>query len=171
MAAIIATRTLARLDTLISSKVRIVSIELSTSKPEFPYLASNCKSRIGLTSSGCKANQRPGPKDRNEEMALKRALSYFSIDTLIAIIAKAEPEVGMRVSDPAMKRMEVGWPTIRKIACPYQKLRTCRKARGLVSAADKFVKPSALHWSEPTPLWTMKSPSGSYFLLISTSRE
>ena len=104
-------------------------------------------------------------------MAPKRALSYFSIDTLIAIIAKAEPEVGMRVSDPAMKRMEVGWPTIRKIACPYQKLRTCRKARGLVSAADNFVKPSALHWSEPTPLWTMKSPSGSYFLLISRSRE
>src|SRR5216683_3574493 len=36
--------------------------------------------------------------------------------------------------------------------------------------AHSFVKPSALHCSEPTPLWTKNSPSGSYFLLISARR-
>jgi hypothetical protein len=42
--------------------------------------------------------------------------------------------------------------------------------RKLSAAAHSFVKPSALHCSEPTPLWTKNSPSGSYFLLISASR-
>ncbi len=36
--------------------------------------------------------------------------------------------------------------------------------------AHNFVKPSGLHCSEPTPLCTMNSPSGSYFFLISASR-
>jgi hypothetical protein len=42
--------------------------------------------------------------------------------------------------------------------------------RRLNAAAHNLVKPSALHSSEPTPLWTKNSPSGSYFLFISASR-
>lgn len=38
------------------------------------------------------------------------------------------------------------------------------------AAAHSLVKPSLLHASEPTPLWTKKSPLGSYFFLISASR-
>jgi hypothetical protein len=51
------------------------------------------------------------------------------------------------------------------------------KARGLAyrpyrrsAAAYSLVKPSTLHCSEPTPLWTKNSPSGSYFLLIAARR-
>jgi hypothetical protein len=33
-------------------------------------------------------------------------------------------------------------------------------------AYQSFVKPSVLHCSEPTPLWTKNSPSGSYFCFI-----
>lgn len=36
--------------------------------------------------------------------------------------------------------------------------------------AQSLVKPSVLHCSDPTPLWTKNSPSGSYFLLISARR-
>jgi hypothetical protein len=32
-------------------------------------------------------------------------------------------------------------------------------------ALQSFVKPSVLHPSEPTPLWTKNGPSGSYFCL------
>ena len=46
-----------------------------------------------------------------------------------------------------------------------------RKFQRESDAAHSLVKPSALHCSEPTPLWTMNSPSGSYFFLISARRE
>ena len=49
-------------------------------------------------------------------MFAEHGLPYFSIDTLIASLASAQPELGMRVSDPALKRLEVVWPTLRKIA-------------------------------------------------------
>jgi hypothetical protein len=35
---------------------------------------------------------------------------------------------------------------------------------------QSLVKPSGVHCSEPTPLWTKKRPSGSYFFLISARR-
>ena len=35
---------------------------------------------------------------------------------------------------------------------------------------QSLVKPSVVHCSEPTPLWTKKRPSGSYFFLISARR-
>jgi hypothetical protein len=38
------------------------------------------------------------------------------------------------------------------------------------TVAYSFVKPSLLHCSEPTPLWTKNSPSGSYFCLMSARR-
>jgi hypothetical protein len=46
----------------------------------------------------------------------EHGVPYFSIDTLIANLASAMPEFGMRVSDPALKRMEVVWPMIRKVS-------------------------------------------------------
>ncbi len=51
-----------------------------------------------------------------ERMLAEHGLPYFSIDTLIARVASAEPELGLRVRDPALKRMEIIWPTLRKIA-------------------------------------------------------
>ena len=38
------------------------------------------------------------------------------------------------------------------------------------TAVQSLVKPSGVHCSEPTPLWTKKRPSGSYFFLISARR-
>jgi hypothetical protein len=38
------------------------------------------------------------------------------------------------------------------------------------AGVQSLVKPSEVHCSEPTPLWTKKRPSGSYFFLISTRR-
>ena len=51
-----------------------------------------------------------------ERMLAEHELPYFSIDTLIASLANAQPELGLRVSDPPIKRMEVIWPTLRKLA-------------------------------------------------------
>ncbi len=59
---------------------------------------------------------RSGKTTLARRMLAEHGVPYFSIDTLIASLASAEPELGMRVSDPALKRMEVVWPTIRKIA-------------------------------------------------------
>ena len=39
-----------------------------------------------------------------------------------------------------------------------------------IGRVHSLVKPSALHCSDPTPLCTMNSPSGSYFFLISARR-
>lgn len=49
-------------------------------------------------------------------MLAEHGLAYFSVDTLIENLATTRPELGMRVSDPALKRVEVVWPTIRKVA-------------------------------------------------------
>lgn len=51
-----------------------------------------------------------------ERLLAEHGLPYFSIDTLIASLARAEPELGLRVSDPPMKRVEIIWPTLRKLA-------------------------------------------------------
>src|ERR1700675_3722714 len=59
---------------------------------------------------------RSGKTTLARRMLAEHGLPYFSIDILIASLARAEPELGMRVSDPALKRMEVVWPTIRKVA-------------------------------------------------------
>ena len=59
---------------------------------------------------------RSGKTTLARRMLAEHGVPYFSIDTLIASLASAEPELGMRVSDPALKRMEVVWPTIRKVA-------------------------------------------------------
>jgi len=59
---------------------------------------------------------RSGKTTLARRMLAEDGLPYFSIDTLIASLARAEPELGMQVSDPALKRIEVVWPTLRKIA-------------------------------------------------------
>lgn len=59
---------------------------------------------------------RSGKTTLARRMLAEHGLPYFSIDILIASLAKAKPELGIRVSDPALKRMEVVWPTIRKVA-------------------------------------------------------
>lgn len=53
-----------------------------------------------------------------QRMLAEHGIPHFSIDALIAGLASAEPELGLRVSDPPMKRMEVIWPTLRKMASP-----------------------------------------------------
>ena len=60
---------------------------------------------------------RSGKTTLARRMFAEHGVPYFSIDTLIASLASAMPELGMRVSDPALKRMEVVWPMIRKVAC------------------------------------------------------
>ena len=59
---------------------------------------------------------RSGKTTLARRMLAEHGVPYFSIDTLIASLAGAQPELGMRVSDPALKRMEIVWPTIRKVA-------------------------------------------------------
>src|SRR5271166_2188651 len=59
---------------------------------------------------------RSGKTTLARRMLAEHGVPYFSIDTLIASLASAHPELGMRVSDPALKRMEIVWPTIRKVA-------------------------------------------------------
>ncbi|MGA7869696.1 MAG: hypothetical protein WCA22_02245 [Candidatus Binatus sp.] len=59
---------------------------------------------------------RSGKTTLARRMLAEHGVPYFSIDTLIASLASAAPQLGMRVSDPALKRMEVVWPTIRKVA-------------------------------------------------------
>jgi len=59
---------------------------------------------------------RSGKTTLARRMLAEHGVPYFSIDTLIASLASAQPELGMRVSDPALKRMEIVWPTIRKVA-------------------------------------------------------
>jgi adenylate kinase family enzyme len=49
-------------------------------------------------------------------MLAEHGVPYFSIDAMIASLASAAPDLGMRVNDLARKRMEVVWPTIRKVA-------------------------------------------------------
>ncbi len=59
---------------------------------------------------------RSGKTTLARRMLAEHGVPYFSIDTLIASLASASPELGMRVCDPALKRMEIVWPTIRKVA-------------------------------------------------------
>ncbi len=59
---------------------------------------------------------RSGKTTLARQMFAEYGVPYFSIDTLIASLASASPELGMRVSDPALKRVEIVWPTIRKVA-------------------------------------------------------
>lgn len=59
---------------------------------------------------------RSGKTTLARRMLAEHGLAYFSIDALIAILVALEPQLGMQVSDPALKRMEVVWPTIRKLA-------------------------------------------------------
>ncbi len=59
---------------------------------------------------------RSGKTTLARRMLAEHGVPYFSIDTLIASLASTHPELGMRVSDPALKRMEIVWPTIRKVA-------------------------------------------------------
>jgi hypothetical protein len=49
-------------------------------------------------------------------MLAEHGLSCVSIDALIANLVREEPALGLRVSDPAPKRIEVMWPILRKIA-------------------------------------------------------
>ena len=60
---------------------------------------------------------RSGKTTLARRMLAEHGVPYFSIDTLVASLACTQPELGMRVSDPALKRMEIVWPTIRKVAC------------------------------------------------------
>ncbi len=62
------------------------------------------------------AAPRSGKTTLARRMFAEYGVPYFSIDTLIASLASASPELGMRVSDPALKRVEIVWPTIRKVA-------------------------------------------------------
>src|SRR5580700_6976649 len=48
--------------------------------------------------------------------------------------------------------------------------RSVNSRQTLNRAIQSLVKPSGVHRSEPTPLWTKKRPSGSYFFLISARR-
>ena len=59
---------------------------------------------------------RSGKTTLARRMLAEHDLPYFSIDALIASLVTLEPQLGMQVSDPALKRMEVVWPTIRKVA-------------------------------------------------------
>jgi hypothetical protein len=59
---------------------------------------------------------RSGKSVLAQRMLAEHGLPYFSIDTLIAALAGTQPELGLRVSDPPMKRIEIIWPTLRKIA-------------------------------------------------------
>jgi 2-phosphoglycerate kinase len=58
---------------------------------------------------------RSGKTTLARRMLAEHGVPYFSIDTLIASLASERPELGMRVSDPALKRVEIVWPTIRKV--------------------------------------------------------
>ncbi len=59
---------------------------------------------------------RSGKTTLARRMLAEHGVPYFSIDTLIASLSRAKPELGMLVSDPALKRTEIVWPTIRKVA-------------------------------------------------------
>lgn len=50
-----------------------------------------------------------------QRMLADYGLPYFPVDALIASLASAEPALGLRVSDPALKRTEVIWPILRKL--------------------------------------------------------
>src|SRR5208282_4206677 len=93
--------------------------------------------------------ERP-PHDR-PEVALGQRLDFERSEIGIAR-SKVEPELDWR---PAALLRFAHFPSPRDV---------------MVIIAHSLVKPSALHCSEPTPLWTKNSPSGSYFLLISARR-
>jgi hypothetical protein len=59
---------------------------------------------------------RSGKTTLARRMLAEHGVPYFSIDTLVSSLASSSPELGMRVNDPALKRMQVVWPTIRKVA-------------------------------------------------------
>jgi hypothetical protein len=59
---------------------------------------------------------RSGKTTLARRMLAEHGLPYFSIDMLIASLASAESLLGLRVRDPPLKRAEVIWPTLRKIA-------------------------------------------------------
>jgi hypothetical protein len=59
---------------------------------------------------------RSGKTTLARRMLAEHGLDYFSIDVLIGHLAGAQPELGLRVQDPALKRVEIVWPVLRKIA-------------------------------------------------------
>jgi AAA domain-containing protein len=59
---------------------------------------------------------RSGKTTLARRMLAEHGLDYFSIDVLIGHLAGTQPELGLRVQDPAMKRVEIVWPVLRKVA-------------------------------------------------------
>ena len=139
-------------------------IEAVTLRPAARALARRCSTptafRAGrsTTTRRCSPIRRCGARRWWSRPITRRSAGSATLGSPIKMSA-TPPVVGRRAPLLGEHTGEV----LREAGFSDEEIARLKKGQSLV-------KPSALHCSEPTPLWTTNSPFGSYLLLMSARR-
>ena len=109
-------------------------------------------------------------KVSNPRAFLMTTTTRICLDMLTSARARYEEYIGPWLPEPVVDTAAVE-PFGREIDVSAGiEIAQIRPQATLLALQVNLVKPSGLHGSEPTPLWTKKRPSESYFFLISSRR-